>query len=134
MTEANIRSNVREEIVRAEECLKEAEALEREGFYAGGVSRLYYAVFHCVRALLIGKGLEPKTHEGALRLLGLHFVKPGIVSTQVSHIFARLMKYREEADYNASYAVTKDDYAGFKTDAGVLFASTKEFLKKEGMI
>jgi len=34
-----------------------------------------------VRALLLGKGLEPKTHEGALRLLGLHFVKPGIVST-----------------------------------------------------
>jgi len=52
LTEANIRSNVREEIVRAEECLKEAEVLEREGFYAGGVSRVYYAVFHCVRALL----------------------------------------------------------------------------------
>jgi len=44
------------------------------------------------------------------------------------------MKYREEADYNASYAVTKDDYAGFKTDARVLFASTKELLKKESMI
>lgn len=105
-----------------------------EGPPRGGVSRLYYAVFHCVRALLMGKGLEPKTHEGALRLLGLHFVKPGTISTQVSHIFARLMKYREEADYNASYAVTKDDYSGFKKDADVLFASTKEFLKKEGMI
>lgn len=134
MTEANILSNVREEIARAEECLKEADTLEREGFYAGGVSRLYYAVFHCVRALLMGKGLEPKTHEGALRLLGLHFVKPGAISTQVSHIFARLMKYREEADYNASYAVTKDDYAGFKTDADVLCARAVEFLKKEGMI
>jgi uncharacterized protein (UPF0332 family) len=134
LTEANIRINVREEIVRAEECLKEPNTLEHAGFYAGGVSRLYYAVFHSLRALLIGKGLEPKTHEGALRLLGLHFIKTGILDTEISHIFARLMKYREEADYNPSYTFTEKDYVSFKKEADLLCTRVREFLKKEGMI
>jgi len=70
-------------------------------------SRLYYYIFYHVRALLLSKGLEPKTHEGSLRLLSLHFVKEGILSNKMSHIFSKLMKFREEADYNPSYVFTK---------------------------
>jgi uncharacterized protein (UPF0332 family) len=53
--------------------------------------------------VLLTEGLEPKSHEGALRLFGLHFVKPGAFEAKDSHIFSKLMKLREEADYNPSY-------------------------------
>jgi len=82
-------------------------------FFNGGASRLYYYTFHLVRALLLTKGLEPKSHDGALRLLGLHFVKTGILEPADSHLFARLMKYREEADYNPSSVFTSEDARQF---------------------
>ncbi len=134
MTEMNKKTNSVQEIERAEDCLKSAELLASHGQYTDAISRLYYYAFHTVRALLFSKGFEPKTHEGALRLLGLHFIKTGILNTGISHIFARLMKYREEADYNPSYIFTQEDYVSFKKEADLLCASAKEFLKKEGMI
>jgi hypothetical protein len=61
--------------------------------------------------LLLSKEFEPtyglveKTHEGTLRLLSLHFTKPGILDAETSHTFTRLMKYREEADYAQGMAL-----------------------------
>ena len=55
------------------------------------------------RALLLLKELEPRSHEGVLRLFGLHFVKNGPFEAADSHIVSKMMKLREEADYNPSY-------------------------------
>jgi len=70
-----------------------------------------------VRALLFTKGFEPKSHEGALRLLSLHFIKEGIFEPEIAHIFSRLMKYREEADYNPFYVFSKEDFLSYKEEA-----------------
>lgn len=133
MRVGNKKKNIREELARASDCLKEADALYGEGLHTGAVSRLYYYVLHAVKALLLAKGFEPKSHEGTLRLLGMHFIKSGIFDPSISHIFTRLMKYREEADYNPSYFFTKDDYVQFRKDAEALYGKVVEFLAKEGL-
>ena len=130
----NKKENISEELARARECLASADLLFSHGQLADAVSRLYYYVYHAVRALLLSKGLEPKTHEGALRRLNLYFTKPGILEAETSHTFTRLMKYREEADYNPSYIFTKDDYARFKVEADSLFELIIEHLRIEGMV
>lgn len=134
MTEENRKRNIAAELARAKECLASADLLYSHGQLADAVSRLYYYLYHAVRALLLSRGLEPKTHEGTLRLLSLHFTKPGIVDAKTSHIFTRLMKYREEADYNPSYVFTKDDYLSFKQEADRLFEQIMERLRKERMV
>ncbi len=102
LKEENKRKNIREEMEKAGETISAATLLFDNGFFNDAISRLYYHVLHNVRALLLTEGLEPKSHEGALRLLSLHFVKEGIFEAQVAHTFSKLMKYREEADYNPS--------------------------------
>ncbi len=134
MTAENIRDNIKEELARAGDCLRSAELLFTHGQVADSVSRLYYYVYHAIRALLLSKGLEPKTHEGTVRLLGLHFVKPGILDGKASHIFTKLMKYREEADYNPSYVFTNDDYVAFREEAVLLHSAVMTFLKKEKLL
>lgn len=134
MNQENKKENISEELARARDCLTEAQILSSHELYTGAVSRLYYYVLHGVRALLLTKGFEPKTHEGALRLLSMHFVKSGIIRRDTSHVFTRLMKYREEADYNPSYVFTKEDYARFKVEADSLFELIIECLRKEGMV
>jgi hypothetical protein len=81
--------------------------------------------------LLLTEGLEPKSHEGALRLLSLHFVKEGIFEPKVSHTFSKLMKYREEADYNPSYVFTAEDFVDFKREAEDLSNRIRAFLRSK---
>ena len=92
---------------RAGDALKAADLLAANGLFSDAVSRLYYYVLAHVRALLLTVDLEPRSHEAALRLLSLHFVKAGVLELlerETAHVFAKLMKFREEADYNPSYS------------------------------
>jgi len=132
MTNENKKDNIAVELERASQALGAALLLSREGFLNDAVSRLYYFVLHHVRALLLSKGLEPKSHEGALRLFGLHFVKEGTFETTTSHIFSKLMKLREEADYNPAYFFTAEDFIRFREEAESLCAKIKDYLARTG--
>jgi len=77
VNEENKRENIREEIDRANEAIRAANLLFENGFVKDAISKLYYSLLYSVRGLLLTEGLEPKSHEGTLRLFGLHFVKPG---------------------------------------------------------
>lgn len=134
MNEENKRENLREEIHRANEAMKAAELLFDNGFTKDAVAKLYYALLYTVRAMLLTKGLEPKSHEGALRLFGMHFVKPGVFESKDSHVFSKLMKYREEADYNPSYVFTPEDFIEFKQEAQLVMQKITARLKAEGYL
>lgn len=134
MIEKNKRTNIHEEIERATKALDAANLLYENGFFNDAVSRLYYFLLHNIKALLLTKGLEPKSHEGALRLFSLHFVKEVIFEPKASHIFSKLMKYREEADYNPSYIFTKDDFIEFKKEAKELADKIKVYLNEKGYL
>jgi len=126
--EENKRENIREEIVRVTEARRAAELLFNNDFIKDAVSKLYYFLLYSIRALLFTKGLEPKSHEGALRLLGLHFVKEGLFISQDSHVFSKLMKFREEADYNPSYVFTEEDFKELAIEADNLFLKIRAYL------
>jgi uncharacterized protein (UPF0332 family) len=129
MIEENKRENIREEIERATEARRAAELLFSNDFIKDAVSKLYYVLLYSIRALPLTKGLEPKSHEGALRLFGLHFVKEGLFMSQDSHVFSKLMKFREEADYNPSYIFTMEDFKDLAIEADNLFLKIRAYLK-----
>jgi hypothetical protein len=131
MMEENKRENIREEIERATEARKAAELLFSNDFIKDAVSKLYYFLLYSIRALLLTKGLEPKSHEGALRLFGLHFVKQGLFISQDSHVFSKLMKFREEADYNPSCVFSEEDFRDLAIEADDLFLKIKAYLKEK---
>ncbi|MFQ6070956.1 MAG: HEPN domain-containing protein [Candidatus Aminicenantales bacterium] len=134
MREENKKENIHEEMRRAGTAIGAANLLFNNGFLNDALSRLYYFLLYNIRALLLTEGFEPKSHEGALRLFALHFVKEGIFDSKDSHIFSKLMKYREEADYNPSYIFTRDDFVEFKKEAAALADKIKNYLKGKGYL
>ena len=134
MREENKTENILEEIERANESMKAADLLFDNGFIRDSVAKLYYSLLYTIRAMLLTKGLEPKSHEGALRLFGLHFVKQGIFKAKDSHIFSKLMKYRQEADYNPSYMFEPEDYVDFKKEAEIVMQNVISRLKEQGYL
>ena len=131
MNEDNKKANIRDEIDRANEAIRAANLLFENGFIRDAVSKVYYCLLYSIRALLLTEGLEPKSHEGALRLFGLHFVKPGAFEAKESHVFSKLMKLREEADYNPSYTFTPEDFAEFKSEAEGVIQKITHYLKNK---
>lgn len=134
MKEENKKENVREEIDLADESIRAADLLFNNGFIRDAVAKLYYGLLYTVRAVLLTKDLEPRSHEGALRLFGLHFVKQGIFEAKDSHIFSKLMKYRQEADYNPSYIFTAEDFNEFSSEAEIVMQKIISRLKEEGYL
>ena len=134
MTDENRRKNIRVEIERAADALGASVLLAGKGYLNDAVSRLYYFLLYHVRALLLSKGLEPKSPEGALRLFGLHFVREGVFDSGVTHIFSKLMKLREEADYNPAYFFTAEEFQSFREEAEELSRRIRTFLESSGYL
>jgi uncharacterized protein (UPF0332 family) len=129
VTQRNKRENIREELERAQGTIAAADLLGEHGFANEAVSRLYYYLLYLVRALLLTKGLEPRSHEGALRLFAQHFVKDGTFTPESGHVFSKLMKYREEADYNPSYSFSVDDFQAFRREAEALAERIRDYIR-----
>jgi uncharacterized protein len=108
VTDENTRANVADDLARSDESLRAARMLLDGGLLRDAESRIYYAAFHAVSALLLTAGLEPRAHAGVSQLFNLHFVKTGRLDPGDSRLFARLQKYRMEADYSAAFVVTRD--------------------------
>ncbi len=134
MTEENKRRNIADELARGAECIAAADVLHKAGYINDAVSRVYYYLLHTVRALLLSKGLEPRSHESALRLFGMHFVKEQIFDPTDAHVFSRLMKYREEADYNPSYVFVEQDYLEIREESKRLAQKIQQHLTDRGYV
>lgn len=80
-------------IEKAKETLIDGKIAFQNQRYKMASNRAYYAVFHSIRSLLILKGTDPVSHEGAKTLFALHFVKPKIISADTLRIFNHLLLF-----------------------------------------
>lgn len=128
MTDDTRKENIRAELDRATEAIAAATLLYENGYISDGISRLYYFVLYHVRALLLSKDLEPRSHDGALRLLGLHFIRSGLMDKRFAQVFSMLMKFREEADYNPISIFAKEDFVTYKEEAEVFASEIRRYL------
>jgi uncharacterized protein (UPF0332 family) len=109
VTGRNRIENAKDELLRAEECLREARALQAARLPYGAASRAYYAVFHAVRAVLFASGLEVRSHRAAVGLLGEHYVKTGKLKPEIGRLIAHLQRDREDADYMTGAVFTQEE-------------------------
>lgn len=116
------------ELRRSEEALRAAAALVELGLHADAVSRAYYAAFHALRALLLSRGLEPRSHSGAIHLLNVEFVRTGALPSSINRLLAGLQRSRELADYDAAVEFSADDAEHAIADARAIVDSARALL------
>ncbi len=108
----------------AEDSIKEAEVLLREGMSMRAVMyRLYYAMFYTVLALLQEKELGTSKHSGAISMFDREFIKTGIFEKDMSKTLHRAFELRQKGDYMEQAEVTKDD-------VDEMIPKTKDFANK----
>ena len=85
---------------KAIDTLPEIELLLANQFWNTAVNRMQYASFYAVGALLIKHNIQATTHSGTKKLLGQHFVNPGLMSKSAGRHFTRLFEKRQKGDYD----------------------------------
>ena len=117
-----------------EQAARAARALLDLGLHADAVSRAYYAVFHALRALLLSRGVEPKTHAGAIHLFNVELVRPGLFPSHDNRVVGGLQRARELADYDAAVVFTDEDARAEVEAAERFLGDALAFLRREGWI
>ena len=98
----------------SQSAMQEAKLLIDNGYWNASINRMYYGCYYAVSALLICKGVQAQTHAGVRQMLGLHFVKTGLLSTKHNAFFSDLFAKRHSGDYDVyiyfDEEITKDLY------------------------
>lgn len=114
----------------AKKRLRSANASIEVESFEDTISRSYYAILDAATALLIVKDLVPKSHEGAMRLFSLHYIKPGIIPKEYQRLFSKMEKMRLEADYFHEREFTKEEAAEALSIAKKFVKMAEEVIKE----
>jgi uncharacterized protein (UPF0332 family) len=108
---------------RADDAIKAAELLMKEGFWLDCLSKIYYAAFYAVTALLINMELNPKTHNGTKSLFHKEFILKGVIDKKFGFLYDTLLAKRFEADYENFALIDEKEVPEY-------LKSVKEFILK----
>ncbi len=113
---------------KADEALKEAQLLLENNFNDAAISRLYYAAFYAISALLINLNLNPKTHQGVKSLFNKEFIFTGKLDEEFSDFYTLLMAKRHDADYENFSFISKRKIPDYITKTKQLIELAKQQL------
>ncbi|MDI6792292.1 MAG: HEPN domain-containing protein [bacterium] len=100
---------VEAEINLADEMIRDAELMFREGRKRSTANRGYYAMFHAVKAILLNLGTDCQTHGGAMNRFGEHVIMKGLMDKSFAKSLQRAYQLREKSDYHSIINLEQDD-------------------------
>jgi len=106
MSAVNFR--IKQLIELAEQALNTAQVNFEAGDFRATVNRSYYAIFYTSSAMLLTIGEERRKHSGVINAFRNHFVKPGLIEAEYSHIYGEILATREDADYAIEIPINAD--------------------------
>ena len=118
---------------RADEAIEEAALMSTSGHYNAAVTRLYYACFYAVQALLLKHQIAATTHAGVKAMFGLHFVSKGLVPIEHGKTFNTLFEKRHSSDYEAFAYCDKALVEDLTPLAEAFISQIKELLKQDNV-
>lgn len=123
---------IRYRLAEAEDSIKEAKVLLKEGMSMRAVmNRLYYAMFYAVLALLQERQLGTSKHIGAISLFDREFIKTGIFDKSISKALHRASELRQKGDYMEQSEITQKDVDEMLPEAITFVGKIKEYLLKK---
>ena len=92
----------------AKDTLIELPVLIEHGFWNTTVSRMYYACYYAVAALLLKHGICVKTHSGIRQAFSKEFVLTGQIDKEQSKFYSNLYANRQSGDYDDFIMMNED--------------------------
>ena len=95
-------------VEKSHNTLEQVKSILQLGYWDMVANRLYYAAYYAVSALLLQRGFSVQTHHGIIQMLGLHFVKTGILDSKYGTLYGQLFSLRQTGDYGDTFGLTEE--------------------------
>lgn len=130
LTTEERRAVVEFRIDKALRAYEQAKGVVKLKYWETIANRLYYAAYNAVSALLIANGYTAQTHSGVIHLFGQHFIKSGMLPTEMGRLYHKLFTMRQTGDYDDTYGLVEEDVIPYVEPTGELIAQTTELAKQ----
>ena len=121
-------------MAKSKHTLKIARELYELDYYGDSISKVYYAVFHSLQAILLTLGLSFSKHSGIIGAFNKEFIYREIFPKDFHKIIERLFKERQIGDYEYEENLNSDDAKQDINDAESIILSIERYLIKEGFL
>ena len=121
---------VKASLKRAEKALRAAKILLEHEEIEDSASRIYYAMFHAIKALLYSKGIKSKTHKGTITLFGEHIVRKGILDEKFADVIRKAFDLRQKSNYEIYAKLDKKTVKDLIGKAEKLIEKVKKIVEK----
>ena len=109
LTQDERKAVVESRLEKANRAYEQAKGIVELKYWETIANRLYYAAYYAVSALIVAHGEQPQTHSGVIHLLGMHFIRTGILNADIGKLYHRLFTMRQTSDYDDTYGLTEED-------------------------
>jgi uncharacterized protein (UPF0332 family) len=92
---------------KAHNTMEQVKTIVPFGYWDMIANRLYYAAYYAVSALLLQDGYSFQTHHGIIQMLGLHYIKTGIMDSKYGTLYGQLFSLRQTGDYGDTFGLTE---------------------------
>jgi uncharacterized protein (UPF0332 family) len=134
MSDDIARQEIRLYMEHAQEMLDVAALNLSEGYPDSAVNRAYYAIFYAANALLVTEGLSRSKHSGVVALFRERFVKTGLIESEYSRIYGRVMDDRHASDYEIEVPIEPQVAERDLAEARLFVERIEGHLRQEGWL
>ena len=101
--------NIELAILKSEDFLETSKDDLKADHILAAVNRRYYAYFWLAKTLLFKKDIFVKTHNGVKSKFSELYIKTDIIPEIYGKRLAKLMDYRQEADYDLESSFSEEE-------------------------
>lgn len=101
--------NIELAILKSEDFLETGKDDLKANHISATVNRCYYAYFWLAKTLLFKKDIFVKTHNGVKSKFSELYIKTEIIPEIYGKYLAKLMDYRQEADYDLESSFSEEE-------------------------
>lgn len=122
------KSIIKYRVEKSASTMIEAKDNAKLGHWNLVANRLYYALFYMIAALLLDKDIQFKSHAGAIRAIGLHFVSKGLLTSEEGGLISRLQNMRSSGDYDDLFNWTEENVVPMFEPTEALLEKMKQMI------
>lgn len=78
--------------------------------------------------------MNAHTHSGAIGLFGLHFIKTGIIDSELGKFYSQLFELRQTGDYDDWKEVTEADIMPLIPIAEMFLDAVENLIRENGYL
>ena len=113
---------------KARECYADAGSMFALGSLNTAANRIYYCVFHAMRAVLALDGFDSKKHSGIISAFRQQYIKTGAFDVTFSDTIEFGLKLRGKSDYDDFYIIAKSDVSEQIDKSALFLTAVEEFM------